>query len=918
MRGRGLLSSLTLRVGVALLCAAPWSSSPVRAQGLLRLDFEGPEPTWQSAGGDMEFRIDGQQRVAGAAQNGDWCEQVRLIAGNGSYVYLSHDIGAARAIQELRASVWVKSDRAGLQILARLVLPRTLDQRTGKPVTTLLRGASYNKPGDWQQLRLVDLPRLVEREAVLLRTRLGPNVDTHEAFLDAVYLNIYGGPGATQVWIDDLEIEGFVGRRPGKSPEMNNIGWTNAGAKGVAELAKKQTVALNGSLLLVYGRPYFPRLIEYQGEPLKLLKDLGFNGVRLAAFPRPSILAEAEQEGMWIVCPPPRAAGDASSAIAIPDLPGRDRILAWNLGQNLAGRDVEATRNLAESLRSVDRDQARPLTAEVDDDLRSFGRHVDVLRASRYPLLTSLELADYGQWLRDRPRLARPGTTLWTSIQTQSSLALIEQSRAFTPDARTTPNISSEQLRMLAFVAISQGVKGLCFESRTRLDASDPVTRQRAMTLELLNLELDLIEPWCAAGSVVTSIIGSDPETRATLMQTDRARLLIPVWAGRHSQFVPGQSAGNNITFTIPGVPETSDAYEIHPTGMRTLRHKQRRVTGGVRITLDEFGPTSLVLLTQDPLVVNSANKKLEHTAERAARLQRDLAAARLADAIAIDRQLTNVAPAVQEAPGWLASARDLSTQADAMLAAKNAAQAYVLSQRSMRAVRALERAHWDKAVASVGSPMAAADLTSFATLPQFWTSMARLRGLERGLNQLAGGDFEDLDRLLQVGWRHFQHPQPEIESEAQLAIDAPHAGKSCLQLRAWRVGNEPASGLVETPPIWINSSPIDVTAGTIVRIHGWVHLPAPIGGSVDGLMIIDSLTGPALAARVAQTNGWQEFTLYRAAPQDSPLVVTFALTGLGAARLDDITIEAYSERNAPPSQSQAGYRIQRLPAVPK
>ena len=31
------------------------------------------------------------------------------------------------------------------------------------------------------------------------------------------------------------------------------------------------------------------------------------------------------------------------------------------------------------------------------------------------------------------------------------------------------------------------------------LDAQDPETRQRAMALQLLNLELDLIEPWLAA-----------------------------------------------------------------------------------------------------------------------------------------------------------------------------------------------------------------------------------------------------------------------------------------------------------------------------------------------------------------------------------------------------------------------------------
>jgi hypothetical protein len=55
--------------------------------------------------------------------------------------------------------------------------------------------------------------------------------------------------------------------------------------------------------------------------------------------------------------------------------------------------------------------------------------------------------------------------------------------------------------------------------------------------------------------------------------------------------------------------------------------------------------------------------------------------------------------------------------------------------------------------------------------------------------------------------------------------------------------------------------------------------------------MIVDSLGGPPLAERVHETEGWQEFTLYRAATQSGPMTVTFTLTGLGTACLDDVSI---------------------------
>ena len=78
-----------------------------------------------------------------------------------------------------------------------------------------------------------------------------------------------------------------------------------------------------------------------------------------------------------------------------------------------------------------------------------------------------------------------------------------------------------------------------------------------------------------------------------------------------------------------------------------------------------------------------------------------------------------------------------------------------------------------------------------------------------------------------------------------------------------------------------------------LVVIHGWVNIPRPITGSVDGLMIIDSFGRAPLAQRIGQTNGWQEFTLYRVAPQSGHLTVTFELKGLDEARIDDVTVES-------------------------
>jgi hypothetical protein len=92
--------------------------------------------------------------------------------------------------------------------------------------------------------------------------------------------------------------------------------------------------------------------------------------------------------------------------------------------------------------------------------------------------------------------------------------------------------------------------------------------------------------------------------------------------------------------------------------------------------------------------------------------------------------------------------------------------------------------------------------------------------------------------------------------------------------------------------PVMFMSPAVSVDAGQIICIHGWVNVPTPINGNVDGLMVIDSISRESMADRIHQTNGWQEFAMYRVAPQSGNVSVIFALCGLGEAWIDDVTIQ--------------------------
>jgi hypothetical protein len=83
----------------------------------------------------------------------------------------------------------------------------------------------------------------------------------------------------------------------------------------------------------------------------------------------------------------------------------------------------------------------------------------------------------------------------------------------------------------------------------------------------------------------------------------------------------------------------------------------------------------------------------------------------------------------------------------------------------------------------------------------------------------------------------------------------------------------------------------VPIRQGQMVRVHCWVNVPRPLAGSLDGLVAFDSLGGPELGDRVRSTQGWRELTLYRAVGQTGDFVMTFGLTGVGEAWVDDLSV---------------------------
>ena len=149
------------------------------------------------------------------------------------------------------------------------------------------------------------------------------------------------------------------------------------------------------------------------------------------------------------------------------------------------------------------------------------------------------------------------------------------------------------------------------------------------------------------------------------------------------------------------------------------------------------------------------------------------------------------------------------------------------------------------------------AEAGSLVRQAEFEKSLPTLRG---GENQLAGGDFEDLDQLRRLGWQHIEDPLAGIQSKVQLSGRGPQEGRYCLELSAQAATAASGRKIVARPLVWITSPPVRATAGEVLEISGWVRVSPPMSGSIDGLEIVDSLGGPELSLRVRSTQGWQPF----------------------------------------------------------
>ncbi len=896
------IKSLGMVLAFALLA---WPGM-AQQQQVHRNGFENDRTCWVRSNSDVAYEELAHAITSDKAHDGQKSEHIQILAKPGgtpsSYIYYQYGIGKGVISDEFSARIWVNATRPGIQLSARVILPNEKDPNNLENcLATVLRGESYRTTGRWQQLEIPRPVRLVREVQSRMQTQLGRPVDFRGAYVDALMLNVYSGPGPADVWIDDLEVGPVVGKVP----------LVRTSGRGGSRLTRQSIVEFKDNNLLVGGKRTFFRAITLTDTPLRVLRDAGFNTVFLPADAAAGTVQDAGDMSFWLV--PQLKLRDADGKPTPSDEIGRtvtrladnDGVLFYHLGADLNLSDLAASERAAQLIQGMD--VGRPTGADVDDSLAAFSRHVKLPGAHRFPLMTSMELTGYRDWLREKHLAAREsasGSFLWTTIQTHVPdryLQLVYDrtgAEGFSDPVGPLP----EQVRLLAYTAIGSGCKGLAFSSDRWL-ADSHQGRDRLLGCALLNMELDMLEPLLVHMDDAPQWIDTSvPEVKAAVLRwSEKATLVLPIWMGKGSQYVPGQAAVSKLSMIVPQIPQTMQAWQVCPAEVRNVRIE--RAVGGSKITLPEFNLTSAIVFTADSRIVLRLQDQARARRQQAAQWSFDLAVYELEKIKKTNSQLITQGHALHEAGQLLAEAENRLRSAEQQWKTRAFAESYHESQRSMRPVRILMRAQWEQAVRQLDTPTASPYALSYFTLPRHWQFMDQRGGMIPTTNILPGGDFEIIPQRVQAAWKaEERNPNNLVLYAARVtdvqrgpgkdAVEPPHEGNQCAMLQIKpRPRTTPPAALDRTR-LSLTSPTVRVQPGVIVQISGWVRIVSRIHGSADGAMLYDSVGGEELAVRLTEPTQWKRVTLYRRVPSSGTVNVTVALSGLGTAYFDDIRVE--------------------------
>ena len=746
------------RAGLLVLIPALVSARPPSSTETYRDGFEGDRPSWRQEEADLTVRLKTHERSELARHEGTHSERfVFTTEGSGSSLYYSLPLPKIPLAPEMEVALYARANQPGVQLLVRVVLPADRDPDTGLPSFLLVPGTIADNADRWERLELVELSRAAESQARILRVRSGRKVSLEGAYLDRLVVNLYGGPGETEVFLDDLSITPVPAEiAQGDAPEVTTPPVPDpVPDPEEVEPTRRQDgsrdangISLDGGRLTRAGHDWFPSILSAPGADLSLVVPFGFDVVEVDPAEKPETLRAAAALGTMLM---PNLGGAPTAVEALrqaENFPVPEAVAFWMLGGGLGAaidpeerkEELVRVRKILTGLRDRPAKSPKYATATVSGDFAKYaapGRELDLMGVDPQAWGSSHEPGEVYQYLQQRRQL----TALWDVTlphwawvdATAPASARAAVWGSDTPPIWGMPRVQPEQVRLAAFTSVMAGYKAVGFRADAEL--TRPAGRAVLYEMGLINAELDLVESILArgadpilalptflpdpkrviafnAGGLQTQTLsrnqGSEnrprPESpphgsiKAAAISTrdGKGRLLVITDLAGGAQWQPSQMALNDLVVRVPGAPESSQVLEITLGEARWL--DRTGVPGGVQFTIPEFGVTTLVLVTTDLALGERVKRAVE--AIRPQALDMAIKQARLQyDWVNdINFRLASYGRSVTQANDLMGLAARSIEGAEQARANEDYALAWDEARRAGRPLRILMRLHWDQA----------------------------------------------------------------------------------------------------------------------------------------------------------------------------------------------------------------------------
>lgn len=757
MMARRLIASGLAAAG--FLAMAPRAGSVPARPAAYREGFESARPAWRQEETDLTVRLGDHDRTERARHEGRRSERIAFSAdGPGSALYYSFPLPRIPLAPDLEVSLYARSNIAGQQLLARIVLPADTDPDTGQASFLLVAGTISDDPDRWERLELTDVPRAAEAQARILRIKTGRKIDLEGAYLERLVVNLYGGPGDCEVFLDDLAIAPVPEElasapepkadEPGPAPRDTPPAPPPVGGED-ARAAAASGVELKAGRLVRGGHDWVPSILSAPGADLAVALPFGFDVVEVDPAAEPAKLRAVRDRGALLMPDLSRAGSDEAAIQQAAAFPVPEAVAFWKLGEDLgAGNDPEVRKEQLRRVRAVRSGLGgRLATGLVAGDFAPYaspGRGLDLMGVDAHSWASSRDPWSLYQYLSQRRQLTAlfdVGLPFWARIDAAPAP---EAGRAVwgddLPPAWGAPRVQPEQVRVATYLALMAGYRGV--EYRADAGLSRPAGRAILYELGLLNAEIDLVESILARGvdpivalptyppdpkrviNFGTSLLGGAAMSRhakgensplpevnahdsikAAVVGTRdrRTRLILVADAGEGGQFQPGQMAIHDLKVRVPGAADSAQVLELSLGGAKWL--PRVREPGGVHVTIPEFGTSALLLLTTDYALADRMSRAIEAVRPQAvdlaikqARLQYDWVAEIHARLVRDGHPIMVKGKPTDEADGLLRQAAASIESAEQARAREDYALAWDEARRAGRPLRILMRVQWDQA----------------------------------------------------------------------------------------------------------------------------------------------------------------------------------------------------------------------------